>query len=88
MALKYSSVTSRSWTVGWVRVLLKSRFENVQLENVAAFGDNYNDIEMLESVGYGVAVGNARQEVKNAAQYVTSHHKEDGVARWLQQELK
>ena len=35
------------------------------LEDVIAFGDNYNDIDMLKNVGYGVAVANARPEVKN-----------------------
>src|SRR5690606_9853120 len=38
------------------------------LNEVIAFGDNYNDMEMIQSVGYGVAMGNARKEVKAIAQ--------------------
>lgn len=54
---------------------------------VMAFGDNYNDIDMLQTVGYGIAVGNAREQLKAVAKEVTLHHKEDGVAvsieKWL-----
>ena len=37
---------------------------NIDMKEVIAFGDNYNDIEMLKAVGCGVAVGNAKDEVK------------------------
>lgn len=50
------------------------------MESVIAFGDNYNDIDLLQSVGWGVAVGNARAEVKAVAKEISLHHKEDGVA--------
>jgi len=40
-------------------------------EQVYAFGDYLNDIEMLQFVGNGVAMGNAPDLVKNAAKYVT-----------------
>ena len=42
---------------------------------------------MLEAVGLGVAVANAREEVKAVANDTTHHHKEDGVARYLAQML-
>lgn len=70
-----------------LELLLKERFEDVGMEHVAAFGDNYNDTEMLQAVGYGVAVENARDEVKQAARHITKHHKEDGVAHWLKNNL-
>ena len=57
------------------------------IESVIAFGDNYNDIDLLQSVGWGVAVGNARAEVKAVAKEVTLHHKEDGVAATLERIL-
>lgn len=50
-------------------------------EAVVAFGDNYNDIEMLDAAGLGVAVGNAKEEVKAIADHVAAPGKEDGVAR-------
>lgn len=50
-----------------------------------AFGDNYNDLEMLKFVGMGIAVENARETVKAAAKMVTGHSKQNGVAEALQQ---
>ena len=40
-------------------------------ENCAAFGDNFNDLEMLQEVTYGFAVGEARKEVRETAGRVT-----------------
>lgn len=44
-----------------------------------AFGDGCNDIEMLQTVGVGVAMGNATEEVKRAADEVCGHVAEDGI---------
>ena len=49
-------------------------------EEVVAFGDNYNDIELLELAGRGVAVANAKAEVIEVADGVTGAGKADGVA--------
>lgn len=57
------------------------------LKDVLAFGDNYNDIEMLASCGIGVAVSNAREEVKKIADYITLSNKENGVAKFIKQHL-
>ena len=51
---------------------------------MVAFGDSYNDIDLLQQVGWGVAVANAIPEVKAVAQELTLHHKEDGVATTLE----
>ena len=56
---------------------------NFGLDEVVAFGDGYNDIDLLQQVGWGVAVANAFPEVKAVANEVTKHHKEDGVASTL-----
>jgi len=48
-----------------------------------AFGDGPNDLEMLSYVGLGVAMGNAVDELKKKAGYVTSHVDEDGIANGL-----
>ena len=45
-----------------------------------AFGDQDNDIPMLKSAGFSVAMGNATDEVKDIADYVTTSNDEDGVA--------
>ncbi|MEL6484099.1 MAG: HAD family hydrolase [Bacteroidota bacterium] len=52
-------------------------------KDVLAFGDNYNDLEMLSVTGYGVAVDNAKPEVKEAANALTLANTENGVAAFL-----
>lgn len=71
-----------------LELLLKERFARITMGDVVAFGDNYNDVEMIRSVGYGVAVGNARDAVKEVARYETLHHKKHGVAHWLEKYVK
>ena len=48
-------------------------------ENAIAFGDGLNDIEMLQTVGCGVAMGNAHEELKKHADYVAKPVYEDGI---------
>lgn len=55
----------------------------VDKEDVYAFGDGLNDVEMLSYVGHGIAMGNAEEEVKAAASYVTKHVSEDGIYEGL-----
>lgn len=66
-----------------INILLKDHF-GLNLEDAIAFGDNYNDYEMLKAVGMGVAVGNAKPEILEIAKEVTYHGREDGVAKSLQ----
>ncbi len=49
------------------------------IEECMAFGDGGNDIEIIREAGIGVAMGNARERVKAAADYVTSDCDDDGV---------
>jgi Cof subfamily protein (haloacid dehalogenase superfamily) len=53
---------------------------HIKPEEIVAFGDNHNDIGMLQLAGLGVAMGNAHEEVQAAADYVTLSNAEDGVA--------
>lgn len=50
-------------------------------EDVVCCGDGFNDISMIQYAGVGVAMGNAQQEVKAAADYVTATNDEDGIAQ-------
>lgn len=50
-------------------------------QEIMAFGDGDNDIRMLEKAGIGVAMGNALDNVKAAADYVTDTNDEEGVAK-------
>ncbi|MDD6794321.1 MAG: HAD family hydrolase [Clostridiaceae bacterium] len=53
---------------------------NIKVENSFAFGDGKNDIEMLQTVGCGIAMDNALDEVKIHADKVTESVYNDGVA--------
>ncbi len=52
----------------------------IDVSEVVAIGDERNDIPMLEEAGLGIAMGNARDEVKAAADFVTLSVDEDGAA--------
>ncbi len=65
-------------------VMKLARYFNVPLEEIMAIGDNNNDIEMLRTAGWGVAMGQASEAVKSAAQAITTSNKEDGVARAIE----
>jgi hypothetical protein len=52
----------------------------LQAHNVMAIGDNFNDVEMLEYAGLGVAMGNAPTEVQALAQWVAPTVEQDGAA--------
>ncbi|MEM7037462.1 MAG: Cof-type HAD-IIB family hydrolase [Bacteroidota bacterium] len=65
--------------------VLLDRVYDFHMADFIGFGDNYNDMEMLEAVGLGVAVGNAKPEVLAIANEVTKTGKEDGVAQMIEQ---
>ncbi|MTH55770.1 Cof-type HAD-IIB family hydrolase [Bacillus mangrovi] len=48
-------------------------------EDIYAFGDELNDLEMIEYAGTGVAMGNANQKVKDIADFITKPVNEDGI---------
>lgn len=56
---------------------------NIPLDETMAFGDGGNDISMLRHVKTGIAMGNAENDVKQAADYVTSSVDEDGIWKAL-----
>lgn len=56
-------------------------FYSIRREEMIAIGDGFNDLPMIEYAGLGVAMGNAPEEVKDAADYITRSNDEDGVAK-------
>ena len=58
---------------------------DIVAEEVVAFGDNLNDLTMLEWAGRGIAMANAPDEVKDVADEITSTNTEFGVARVLEE---
>lgn len=63
------------------------RHLNITSFQIAAFGDDYNDIGMLTLCGKGVAMENAIAEVKDAADEVCASNEADGVANWIKENL-
>lgn len=57
--------------------------ENYGFDRVVAFGDNLNDLPMFAQADMKIAVGNARDEVREVADLIIRPNTEDGVARWL-----
>lgn len=56
----------------------------IKREEIMACGDGINDVEMLREVGFGVAMENASDEVKAAADYITVTNDEHGVAKAIE----
>lgn len=56
------------------------KFLNVDLAETVAVGDGFNDREILQTAGLAVAMGNARDEIKQLADFVTLDNDSDGVA--------
>lgn len=56
----------------------------MQREQVICCGDGFNDISMMEYAGLGVAMGNAQDEVKAAADYVTASNDEEGIVQVIE----
>lgn len=56
---------------------------DISLDETMAFGDGGNDIEMLRHVALGVAMGNAAEDVKAAARYITTSVDDNGISAAL-----
>lgn len=65
-------------------ILTALKHLGIPVEQSYAFGDGKNDIEMLSTVGCGIAMGNASDEVKSYAHQVTDSVLEDGVATGIE----
>jgi Cof subfamily protein (haloacid dehalogenase superfamily) len=61
-----------------------ARFWSIKETEIVAFGDDVNDIDMLTFAGAGVAMGNAIDEAKAAADCVCDTNDNDGIAKWLE----
>ncbi|RLQ93581.1 HAD family hydrolase [Falsibacillus albus] len=68
---------------------IKSLLEEhgISPKEAAAIGDGPNDIEMLRNIGTGVAMGNAGDQVKAVADFITGHHENDGLAEFIERYL-
>jgi len=57
----------------------------IPMAEIAAFGDSLNDLSMLTTAGYGIAMGNARDDVKASVRHICRTNREDGVAHYIEE---
>ncbi|MEL4894191.1 Cof-type HAD-IIB family hydrolase [Crocosphaera sp. Alani8] len=76
----YFEATHPQASKGFGVRFLAEELLQIRADQVMAIGDNFNDLEMLEYVGLGVAMGNAPKAVKQVSQWVTVDVEKDGVA--------
>ena len=75
-------------TAGKVQAIQElAKILNISLNEIVAFGDDKNDMEMLKMCGIGVAVNNAIPSVKEIADSITLSNDENGVAEWLDENI-
>ncbi len=72
-------ITSAGNSKGAMLAKLLER-EGIDPKNVIAFGDNFNDISMLELVGLGIAMGDSEPEIKQKADKTIGSNSEDSIA--------
>lgn len=87
---KFPRLTFKRWHPYVLNVLQKDVSKSIAILKVldyfgidsseaVAFGDGENDMDMLELVGLGIAMGNANESLKSIANYVTKKSSEDGI---------
>ncbi|WP_121639325.1 Cof-type HAD-IIB family hydrolase [Virgibacillus sp. Bac330] len=94
-------IEHRNWGAPWniIEIVRKGMNKAVGLQKIAhyfhiptdriiAFGDEDNDLEMIDYAGVGVAMANAIDELKSISKYVTDSNEENGIANFLQTYLK
>lgn len=80
--VRYRGCTLETAVLGaskWSALLWIAEQRGIKPEEIAAIGDEVNDIEMIREAGFGVAVANAMDEVKAVADYVTKQPRSAGV---------
>lgn len=70
---------SKASGIAWI-----CEYLGIPREDTYGFGDSANDLDMLNYVKYGIAMGNGTEDAKEAADYVTSDIHEDGIYRGLE----
>lgn len=74
----YDVISSQGDKTSGIKALLN--YYHIDQRETMAFGDGQNDIEMLRFAHIGIAMGNATDEVKSAADFVTKDIDDDGIS--------
>ena len=73
--------------VKWKAVKAIADYYGYDTDTFVIFGDDVNDLEMIQKCGTGIAVQNAINEVKTVAKYICDTNDNDGVAKWLEKNI-
>jgi Cof subfamily protein (haloacid dehalogenase superfamily) len=68
----------------WNRVRILADYYKINTADIASFGDDFSDIEMIKNSGIGIAMENAIVQCKDVADYICDLSDNDGVAKWLE----
>jgi len=79
-------ITNKKATKGNAIKTIASKM-NVDLQNIIAFGDDLNDIDMFKVCGQGIAMGNAVKELKDIAYDITDSNDNEGIANWINKNI-
>lgn len=79
----FTEIVARGVDKGDALKVLARKF-SVEPEEIIAIGDNFNDLPMIQYAGLGVAMGNASEELKAEADFVSRSHDDDGVAHVIE----
>ena len=91
METAFPEVTLRMFSINYGADVIEKGFSKAEglkrlceyygigMENSVAFGDSLNDLEIIEAAAIGIAMGNGREELKAAADYVTTDIGDDGI---------
>lgn len=83
-SLKYNIEINAAGVNKGTGLVRLGEFLGIKREEIMACGDGDNDTAMLREVGFGVAMGNAEEQVKAAADYITESNDEEGAAKAIE----
>jgi len=71
----------------WNAINELTKYFNIDIKNTIAFGDDFNDLEMIKYCGTGVAMENGIEEIRNNAKYICGNNEENGIAKWIKENI-
>jgi hydroxymethylpyrimidine pyrophosphatase-like HAD family hydrolase len=80
-SIKINIEINNETTSKWAALKHLLQVTGIKEDEVMTIGDSGNDYEMIKRAGLGVAMGNAFDEVKGVAKYITDDDNEDGFAK-------
>lgn len=81
---KYNFEMTSSKTSKGIALTHLCQILQIDLQDVAAIGDNYNDLSMIKVAGIKGAMGNGVEHIKAMADYLAPTNDEDGAVKFLQ----